>query len=121
MPFHRLTPTFTGRKAVLDQLEHALASQHRAGLTQPRGIHCLGGVGKTQTALRYADLHRAAYDALLWVGSDGKQEARREFAALADVLGLSVSPTAGDDERIAAVTKWLGEHERWLLVFDNAD
>ena len=121
VPFHRLTPTFTGRKAVLDQLEHALASQHRAGLTQPRGIHGLGGVGKTQTALRYADLHRAAYDALLWVGSDGKQEARREFAALADVLGLSVSPTAGDDERIAAVTKWLGEHERWLLVFDNAD
>ena len=64
VPYPR-NPNFTGREAILEQLETALASGTPAALTQT--IAGLGGVGKTQTAVEYAFRHRDQYRAVLWV------------------------------------------------------
>ena len=55
-------PYFTGRKQVLDDLGAALATG------KPTVLTGLGGVGKTQTAVKYAYCHRNDYSAVLWRG-----------------------------------------------------
>ena len=75
-------PNFTGREAILKQLEAALASGTTAALAG------LGGVGKTQTAVEYAYRHRDRYRAVLWVRADTETDLVSGYRTLAEVLGL---------------------------------
>src|SRR5262245_16850700 len=47
LPFRPLGEKFTGRRAILQQLEKELAAGNASVLTQPQVIHADGGVGKT--------------------------------------------------------------------------
>ena len=55
----RPTRVFVGRASALDQLSRALADDANAVVAQ--AIYGLGGVGKTELALHYADVCRAGY------------------------------------------------------------
>ncbi len=43
------------------------------------------------------------------------------FAAIATDLALPKHQKNKLEENIAAVKRWLANHERWLLIFDNVD
>jgi tetratricopeptide (TPR) repeat protein len=105
-------PFFTGREQTLANVERSLGSTGKAALT---GI---GGVGKTQAAVRYAYLRRDEYGAVLWLTGASRQALVSDLATIATRLGL---PEMGAEESIAAVKRWLETHEKWLLVLDNAD
>jgi hypothetical protein len=112
--------TFTGRRALLEDIRDRLSATGSAGA--PQALHGLGGMGKTQTVLEYAHRFRADYDAVWWVSAEQTSVVRTSLAALADQLG----ETAGDsvDDRVRAALDALrrGEpYRRWLLIFDNAD
>ena len=64
VPYPR-NPNFTGREAILAQLEATLAPGMPVALAQ--AIAGLGGVGKTQTAVEFAYRHRDRFRAVLWV------------------------------------------------------
>ena len=62
LPWHNLpepNPYFTGREALLEQLNAALTAGEQVALVQMQAISGLGGIGKTQLALAYAYRYRA--------------------------------------------------------------
>ena len=67
----------------------------------------LGGIGKTQAALAYADAHRQDYSAVLWVRAATREELIAGFTELATVLSLPERNAAEQAQSVAAVQRWL--------------
>jgi len=115
---HLRNPSFTGRQELIENLHGALASGKPAAVAQ--AIYGLGGVGKTQVAVEYAYRYASEYERVWWIRAEEPARLAAEYAALAGPLEL---PQRGSqDQRIAieAVRRWLEQHRRWLLIFDNA-
>ncbi len=117
--------SFVGREALLGQIHQALAGDGSAGpVALAQAVHGLGGVGKTQLAIRYVYDHAADYDAVFWLTADPPSKLAADYAALAKEIGLPAATQTTDlNEQIAAVRHWLesAASGHWLLVFDNAD
>jgi len=118
---HLRNPNFTGRQQELDDLRASLLKGETAALVQPRAIHGLGGVGKTQLAVEYAYRHSADYDAVWWVRSEDPTTLASDYASLAAKLGLPEKDAAEQRLIVEAVKEWLRLNRGWLLVFDNAE
>jgi tetratricopeptide (TPR) repeat protein len=114
-------PVFTGRRALLDQLETRLRTENVAAVL-PQALHGEGGVGKSQIAIEYAYRHRGDYDVIWWVPSERPAQILASLIELGNRLGLEVG-----NEVISAVPKVRDALRagtpfgNWLLVFDNAE
>ena len=95
-------------------------------------IHGLGGVGKTQLALKYALDNSEEYSAFLWVSGKSEQSLRNGIAAFAQKIPLPEvlnsdghvpRAEAEKDDAFKAVLGWLSQPKnyRWLMILDNAD
>ncbi len=115
---YRRNPTFTGREQALDALAAELARGAAAAVTQ--AIQGGGGIGKTALAAEYAYRHRSEFDTVWWVRAEEPTSLVSDYAALAGALGLPAAGEADQEVAAAAVRRWLDEHNRWLLIFDNA-
>jgi tetratricopeptide (TPR) repeat protein len=106
---------FTGRDRELDAIDEALGAADRAVVTQ--AITGLGGVGKSQLAVRYVHQRADGNDVVAWIrAEDG---GITDLSELAAELGLPVAQLT-PAERAGAAVRWLsGCDERWLLVLDN--
>ena len=49
-------------------------------------LHGLGGVGKTQTALRFAWERMKDFAAVMWVSADTKEKLEKDYASAARLL-----------------------------------
>jgi hypothetical protein len=108
---------FTGREGLLAAVGDRLAAGDRAVVQALAGM---GGVGKTQLAIEYAHRFADAYDLAWWVNAEQGGLIGDQFAALGMALGC-VQAGAGVEVVRAAVLGELGQRDRWLLVFDNAE
>ncbi|VUC30705.1 unnamed protein product [Clonostachys rosea] len=80
----------------------------------------LGGMGKTQTAVKYAFKYRNVYQIVLLAHADGQSKLAESFSSFADKLGLGAGMSAIKAKQ--AVKDLLGSIDvPWLLIFDNAD
>jgi len=106
-------PFFTERGHELAELEQTLKKRGIAALTG------MGGMGKTQTAAKYAYLHREEYPAVLWVRAENQETLYADFSLLAKQLGLEEADAQEQKLVVEAVKRWLDDQPRWLLVLDN--
>ncbi|MGV0024741.1 FxSxx-COOH system tetratricopeptide repeat protein [Phormidesmis priestleyi] len=120
IPYYR-NPHFTGRSQLLKDLHETLTGEKVAALSQAAALSGLGGIGKTQTAIEYA--YRYFYDSptyewVFWVRADTDLSLVTGLAEIAKSFDLR-----GDklDELATQAKRWLETHDRWLLIFDNAD
>ena len=113
------TEFFTGRDAVLQQLHDALQTGGNTASIQ--ALSGMGGGGKTQTALQYAERFEREYEWVLWTRADSADELRQGLAALTVPLGLPEQNAPNRNTQTAATVKWLQTHPNWLLICDNAD
>jgi tetratricopeptide (TPR) repeat protein len=140
---------FTGRDNILASMHDYYNDPHtlRPRIAVMTG---LGGVGKTQIALRYFEREKPSYSVALFVGCDSEQEAIGAFMRFAHLVvdeELRQFPETSFNEAVKklgftglideqakasmaevqmrivnAVKAWLGrQQERFLLIFDNAD
>jgi hypothetical protein len=112
------TRNFVGRLEALEQLRRELLSSHRVAV---HAIMGLGGIGKTQLALRYAHNHASAY-AIRWiVRSEHSDSIVEDLASLARRLGLAEVATPSSNAARDAVDYLTTCAASWLLIFDNAE
>ena len=106
---------FTGREPVFAQLQKALTARGRAALSG------LGGVGKTQTAVEYAHRRSDAYACKFWAAAHSREALISAYLTLGGLLKLPECDAQDQTRAVDAVRRWLGSHESWLLILDNAD
>ena len=88
-------------------------------------IHGMGGVGKTQILLRYADMHRpnrqlqTSYDYIFFVNASTAGSITQSVLSIANALGLPQGTSSSDTTR--TLHQWLFKERNWLLIFDNAE
>jgi ATP/maltotriose-dependent transcriptional regulator MalT len=118
---------FLGRQDELDQLWQYLRP------TDPQSrkvaiLHGLGGIGKTQLAIRFARSHKGDFTAIFWLsGKDRGTLLQSLSSVLTRLPGQSQNDKAVNEQdveqRARRVLKWLAErgNSRWLIIFDNID
>lgn len=77
-------------------------------------IYGLGGAGKTQFCLKYAEDNKSRYWGVFWIDASSEENAENSFASLGQQMGKGATFTGG--------MYWLSKCTNpWLLVIDNAD
>ncbi|KAG9128366.1 hypothetical protein FRC07_000040 [Ceratobasidium sp. 392] len=103
---------FTGRIAELEKLEACLVdgSKERRVFV----LYGLGGAGKTQLALRFAEMHKDRYRYIFYI------DATSTTTIETDLKSIALEKKAGDNPSDAL--NWLAQQsEQWLVVYNNAD
>jgi hypothetical protein len=118
---------FLGRQEELEHLWHYLQPAN----AQSRKIailHGLGGMGKTQLAIRFARDHRKEFTAIFWLnGKDRGTLLQSLSSVLPRLSGQSWNNEVINDEeveqRARRVLQWLAleGNSRWLIILDNID
>lgn len=117
-------PRFWSREDILSRIDHSLFVEGPKGtLLRSFALYGMGGVGKTQIALRYANACRDKYDAVLWVCAENPISIAESFQNIAKTLEI-VQPDSemDDDSVISKVKTWLsatGKGRSALLVNEN--
>lgn len=120
---------FVGRSDELAAIHKEL--QHN-GSRKTVVVHGLGGMGKTQLALAYAQRHKAEYSAVFWLNSKSEDTLKQGYAVAAkriyrdhpSLVYLEAVTKGSDlDEPAEAVKRWLSSagNDRWLVIYDNYD
>jgi AAA+ ATPase superfamily predicted ATPase len=121
---------FVGREKELGQMEGALNGD--GSVRNVVVLQGLGGIGKTQLAVKYLKKHRDAYSAAFWLNGKTEDTLKQSFAAMAkrlykqhkDSALLKAAVEAEDiDDAVVGVREWLSiqENHGWILVLDNID
>lgn len=141
---------FSGRSAVLEKLHATLISEMTTAIvpawsrlsisplaTLPENqspslssgsqlsITGLGGIGKTQLALRYAEVYAEHYDHnVLWIDSETKENLSYSFNKLARKLNISIKDHYGLNKSLEEITEEIYEYfsdRKSLFIFDNVE
>lgn len=88
-------------------------------------LHGLGGVGKSQIALHYANVSMKLFDVIVWIPSETHAKMAQAIANFAFKLGLprnDADTKEGDMQMVSKVKDWLNSSGRtFLLIFDNVE
>lgn len=118
-----LNPRFFSRDREVDLVRKALDPVQGHEKLQVMSIHGLGGVGKSQIALHYANISMKIYDVIAWIPSETQVKMTQAWSMLAKKLGLPKGDDSEDDYQASLKVKdWLNESgRRFLLIFDNVE
>ena len=134
-----IIPHFTPRREYMETLESLLPNVS-AG-RKVAVLYGLGGIGKTQLAIKFAKDHRAEFASILFLDGSSQESLFKSFAlihrriiksekaqaqaqAQAPGTALSAGSIQTEREKVAEeVVQWLAldQNSRWLLIFDNVD
>lgn len=113
----RVSDIFTGREELARELQSKIlpADEPETPSKQKRYVlYGLGGSGKTQFCLKFANDNKNRFWGVFWVDASKAETAEQAFAEIGHTGNLEARSEAG--------LSWLTRQEApWLLVIDNAD
>ena len=115
------TGYFVGRENLLEQVHEALTGN---GVARRMVVLTgMGGIGKTQAALRYVLQHRENYTRVLWSNASSEASLIDSLKLLAHALLPATRRMEDASEVLPALARWMDEtgNRNWLLVVDGAD
>ncbi|KAL2811526.1 hypothetical protein BJX63DRAFT_275939 [Aspergillus granulosus] len=125
--FNSAVDDFLGRDEELNKLRQTIL-EPKSSVRQKVVLHGLGGIGKTQLALRFAREYKESFTAIFWITAGNRNMLLLSLASMArNIPDISETElqmeNAKQVERMARqVLNWLGDtrNMNWLLIFDNA-
>jgi hypothetical protein len=113
---------FFGRAAELHTVKETLDPNTNSAQLRVIAIHGLGGVGKSQLALHYANTSMKVYEVIAWIPVETQIKLVQALSSLATKLGLIKETSEDDYQSVQKVRDWLNTSEKpFLLIFDNVD
>ena len=99
---------FIGREKELGNLHDTLVESHTAATPVSCVIHGIGGVGKTQFALKFVYRYKPDFQAVFWISADPEKETEilRTFGAIGRKLRLFDSEDI-DQTKVEIIVNWL--------------
>ena len=112
-----LNPRFWGRESALQAIEAALNPDNGTKSLQSFALYGMGGVGKTQIALQYANRNRERFNVILWVAADSTISIGQSFLDIARHLGLVTTDEDIPDSvtAILKVKSWLAKSRKSMF------
>jgi hypothetical protein len=117
-----LSPRFWGREDALEAIQKVLGPDEKPRFLKTFALYGIGGVGKTQIALQYANRNREHYEAIMWVVADNAISMGQSFMEIAKLLGLVRSDEEMQDT-VAAMLKvksWLTDARKCPLYLRSS-
>ncbi|KAJ5186104.1 protein kinase subdomain-containing protein [Penicillium cf. griseofulvum] len=119
--------SFLGRQDELDDLwQHFQPTQSQS--RKVAILYGLGGIGKTQLAIRFARDHQHDFSAILWLSGKDRGTLFQSFSSYFPRLPEhpeipGVVSIEEVEQRARNVLQWLamGGNSRWLIILDNID
>ena len=119
---HQENPDFVGQGSILAKMFTALSPKDVPHPQQTFALCGLGGMGKTQIALKYVFQHRSNYPVVLWAHADSRTKLGESFSRFTVELGLRDAVGSDQNDAREILQDWLRTTDvPWLMVFDNAD
>lgn len=120
---------FIGRDSEMQELAKYLMNSDGSPSSKVAILSGLGGIGKTQLALQFAQRREHAFSSLILLDAASKNSLQQGFVMLArriSEISGHVDPTTrgeGEKEAILRARLWLSEacNSGWLLIMDNYD
>ncbi|KAJ6118982.1 hypothetical protein N7471_013602 [Penicillium samsonianum] len=115
---------FVGRGYELDEISRILHHDHKAQRQRRLVLGGMGGIGKTQLAIAYAQSGRESYSSVFWLNAVSEAALKDSFRSIASLIFDVQEPGVLEDKEIVRrVHQWLStpNNTGWLLVFDNYD
>jgi len=103
----------------LEKILHSFESNETIALTQ--AIAGLGGIGKTQIALKYAYRYKDNYEYICWINAETDNTILSSFQSFARKMNIPNAEAKEADVIIETVHNWMKDHCNWLFVYDNAE
>ncbi|KAI9685462.1 MAG: hypothetical protein M1822_004593 [Bathelium mastoideum] len=119
---------FVAREKELAEMHQLLHGQSTRSTVV---LHGLGGMGKTQLAIAYAQRHKEKYTAIFWVNTSDEDSLKLSFLDIVrqiardqpEATALASIDMKNLDDVVSAVKTWLNvsKNTHWLLIYDNYD
>ena len=120
IPYSR-NPFFTGREDILQQLHATLTYEDTTLLSHSYTLSGLGGIGKTQTVIKYAYRYANDYITTFWIDAETYESIVSSIITIAILLNLPEKQEQEREKIVATVIRWFSNHRHWLLIIDNVE
>lgn len=115
---------FVGRNSELQKLEKILKPGDESGKQRRLVLGGIGGIGKTQLAIAYAERHRDIYESAFWLNAASEATLKDSFRSTFElVFGNQALEVLEGKQMVIRLHQWLSDakNTQWLLIFDNYD
>ncbi|MBI2305846.1 MAG: tetratricopeptide repeat protein [Rhodocyclales bacterium] len=116
---HQISPHFRDPNALLPQLHAQLSESGSTGLVARTALYGMGGLGKTQLALKYSLDYPDHYAGIWWFRAETDTTLQLDAEECCKQVGAAI---AQGETPSTALKRWLDRQAApWLLVYDNAE
>ena len=110
---------FCGREDILDEIDEGFLNRYERSIQM---LYGMGGIGKTEIALKYAYDHLDDYSTVVWLDATSIQKLEEEVRHFLSQYSGKGTDGLTDTESVAiAFCRFMNQRVNSLIILDNAD